>query len=253
MIHLLSKRFTRLNQKEMFVLTDFDRTLTEHDSATSWSMLETTPYFNSNYGYEATHIFEKYRPIELDHKMPFVLKAKHMEDWHLQVGQLLNKYHLYKKTIQKIINTHTGIKLRHDTAPFLQEMYRLQVPVIIVSAGLGDFIEQYLKKEHLWFDNITLHSNFFLYDDDKVIGFKQPLIHSLNKSILTYPELTNRGTGLLFGDQIEDSYMGLGLDTLKVGFCNTDNHDVSSFNGYYDVALTGNSSFEQITKLYIKR
>lgn len=247
------RKFERLNPEETFVLADFDRTLTEHDSSTCWGLLEESPYVNPEYAKESLDIYYHYRPIEVDQTIPFDEKSKIMEKWFREVANLLSKYHIYEETIENIFSHSNGLKLRRDVKPFLGRMNELGIPVVIVSAGIGNFIEKYLRKQGCLYDNVTIHSNFLIYDNGRIVGVQEPILHSLNKSMLTYPELEGRKKGILFGDQIEDKEMGKGISTISVGFCDTNMHSLTDFKKAFDVVLTENSSYEQVAKTYIKR
>ncbi len=247
------RKFERLDPKETFVLTDFDRTLTEHDSSTCWGLLEESPYVDQGYAKESLDIYHYYRPIEVDQTIPFADKSAIMEKWFREVALLLSKYHIYEETIEKIFTNSNGLKLRRDVKPFLGRMNELGIPVVIVSAGIGNFIEKYLASEGCLFDNVTIHSNYLIYEGGRIVGVKEPILHSLNKSMLTYPEIGSKRKGLLFGDQIEDKEMGKHVDTISVGFCDTNMHSLKEFKREFDVVLTGDSSYEQVAKTYIKR
>ncbi len=247
------RKFERLNPTETFVMADFDRTLTEHDSSTCWGLLEESPYVDPGYAKASLDIYHHYRPIEIDQTIPFDEKSRIMEKWFREVALLLSKYHIYEETIEQIFSNSNGLKLRRDTKSFLGRMNELGIPVVIVSAGIGNFIEKYLKSMDCLYDNITIHSNFLIYEKGRIIGVKEPILHSLNKSMLSYPELEGKKKGLLFGDQIEDKEMGKHLDTISVGFCDTKMHSLVDFKKEFDVVLTDGSSYEQVAKTYIKR
>lgn len=247
------RKFERLNPKDTFVLADFDRTITEHDSSTCWGLLEESPYVDSDYQKASLDIYQYYRPIEVDQTIPFDEKSKIMEKWFREVADLLNRYHIYEETIENIFSHSNGLKLRRDVKPFLGRMNKLGIPVVIVSAGIGNFIEKYLTMQGCLYENITIHSNFLIYDSGRIVGIQEPILHSLNKSMLTYPELEGRKKGILFGDQIEDKEMGKGVETISVGFCDTKIHSLTDFKKEFDVVLTENSSYEQVAKTYIKR
>lgn len=251
---IILKKFQILDPKKSYVLMDFDRTITAHDSSTTWGLLEESKFVDPRYSSESLALYHEYRPIELDHEMPFEEKAKHMEEWHVRVGGLLNKYHIFDGTIDRILSNSNGLKLRKGSRNFLEQMHMLGVPVIIVSAGLGDFITRYLQTENMMFDNITIYSNFFVFDESgKILSVKQPIIHSLNKYQLDYSEIIgDRDTGLVFGDQIEDREMGRGLSTIDIGFCNPEIHNLDKYKKSFDIVLTGESSYDEIGSVMIK-
>lgn len=251
---IIIKKFPTLDPKRSYVLMDFDRTITSHDSSTTWGLLEESEFVDQRYSKENASLYNEYRPLELSYDISFEEKAKYMEQWHNSVSGLLNKYHIYADTIERILNNSNGLKLRKGSRNFLEQMHMLDVPVIIVSAGLGDFISKYLEKEKLLFDNITIYSNFFIFDNDgRIISTKQPIIHSLSKAKLDYSEIIGtRDTGLVFGDQIEDREMGKGLNTIDFGFCDPKIHNLEKYKEHFDVVLTDGSSYDEIGSVMIK-
>ncbi len=251
MLYINQKR--RLNPEESFVLLDFDRTLTTFDSTITWGLLEESPLIDPNYRRESITLYQKYRPIEIDTKIPYEEKARLMVTWWQDTASLLSKYHIYEKTMKQILSSSHGLTLRKDSLSFLKRMEELEVPVIIVSAGLGNLIEEYLKRMGVLSSNITILSNFFLYDQDRIIGIKESLIHALNKDKLEYPSFLKGKTGLLFGDQIEDQKMGTNLDTINIGFCDIENGHLEEYMKSFDAVLTGDTSFDTAAKVYMKR
>ena len=251
---VILNKFQLLDPKRSYVLIDFDRTITSYDTTTTWGLLEESELVDPKYSEESLALYNEYRPIELDSNMSFEEKNKHMEQWHKKVGSLLNKYHIFESTIDKIITNSNGLKLRKGSKNFLEQMHLLGVPVIIVSAGVGDFITRYLAKEHLLFDNITIYSNFFIFDSDgRIVSLKQPILHSLNKNQLDYSKaIGDRDIGLLFGDQIEDKEMGKNLSTFDIGFCNLEIDSLERHKQNFDIVLTGDSSYDEICSVMIK-
>ena len=247
------KKFKMLDPKKSYVLMDFDRTITSENSTSTWGLFEESEFVDPGYASSSLELYKKYRPIELNHKISFDEKAEHMVNWHNQVGGLLNKYHIYEETIEKILSNSHGMKLRKGADNFLEQMHLLDVPVIIVSAGLGEFIVRYLQRENLMFDNITVHANFFVFENGKIMGIKQPIIHPLNKFQIDYSDIIGtRDTGLLFGDQVEDCEMGRGLNTIDIGFCNPSIHNLDNYKEKFDIVLTGGSSYDEIGQAMVK-
>lgn len=78
-----------------------------------------------------------------------------------------------------------GHSLRHGTHDLLKLTHRLQVPVLVFSAGLGDTICAVLKNEEVLLPHIKVVSNYINYDNDGFVnGFRPeyPLIHTFNKN-----------------------------------------------------------------------
>ena len=93
-------------------------------------------------------------------------------------------------------------------------MYENKIPVVILSAGIGSVIKEFLNKENCFFDNILLISNNFIFDEDgNALKLENSLIHTMNKCIngklkgMWKEEFKKREYRLLLGDTIEDIEM----------------------------------------------
>jgi hypothetical protein len=52
------------------------------------------------------------------------------------------------------------------------------VPVLIFSAGVGDVLEEVLRREDAFFPNLKVVSNYMEFDETgRLRTFKDPLIH----------------------------------------------------------------------------
>ena len=51
------------------------------------------------------------------------------------------------------------MKYRNGAKEFLKKMNEFNVPVIIISAGIGNVIEEFLKLENDYYENIKIISN----------------------------------------------------------------------------------------------
>lgn len=99
----------------------------------------------------------------------------------------------------------------------IERMQRSSMSIIIFSAnGLGtDPITSYLRSHHLMFSNIHTVSNAFTWSPDgRANGYRQPVIHSFNKSIAgiqkfpdIYAHIEQKRTILLLGDSLWDAHM----------------------------------------------
>lgn len=58
------------NLDNLYVVADFDRTITTGSSLTSWSVLADTDLVPEEYSVERHHFYEIYRPIEVDTSLP---------------------------------------------------------------------------------------------------------------------------------------------------------------------------------------
>lgn len=214
-------------------------------------MFRTSKRVSKGYQDDSNDLFEKYRPIELDNKIDSTIKKEHMKRWVLEQVSLFSKYgidiNLYREIIKKEI---TSIVLRNDFSTFARSMYYLNIPIYIVSGGLFDPILFALKRNNCLFPNIDIITNRINEINGKIVGLQEPVLHCLNKDTISLP-ISKDSLGLLFGDLPSDKLLGSNLETINCGFVN--DADIYSYNKEFDVCLTGESSFSQVSKLLIKK
>ena len=181
-----------------------------------------------------------------------------MEEWYEKCMDLYYEYHLTNDKLKKSID-NSNLILRKGVKDFLFKLYEENVPVIILSAGIGNVIEQFLKEQECYYENITVISNFIKFDENgNMIKFSDNMIHSLNKNIdklgnLKVKEAIRTKTCRIgIGDLVEDMYM-MGEypadKLLKIGFLNkniAENLEVYKKN--FDIVLTKESNFYDIEK-----
>lgn len=118
-----------------------------------------------------------------------------------------------KKILEDVVAKKT-LQFRDGVFAFFDLLYVMQIPLVIISASIGDMIVLYLEQANKYYDNIHLVSNFLEFDQEgKMIGVKPPIIHCMNKSELVLPEFSfydevkSRKNVLLLGDSLEDLAM----------------------------------------------
>lgn len=134
------------------------------------------------------------------------------------------------------------------------------VPVIIISAGVGNIIEQFLVKNQCNFPNIFICSNFLEYVDGKIIGVRNGnLIHSLNKNEVSLPEqikekIKNR-IPILLGDNIMDINMvDADKSVVKIGFLDEKVEErMETFLDNFDLVCTENTSYDELIEYISKK
>ena len=82
-----------------------------------------------------TALFEKYRPIEIDETLPIDIKSQKMDEWWNGHIALLYEYGLKEDFIKNAVNKNL-LTYRDGAKEFLNKMYELNIPVIIISAGI---------------------------------------------------------------------------------------------------------------------
>ncbi len=235
--------------KKLLVISDFDGTLTRRYVKTQdgrelyvpsvAGLIGMQRVLPREYSRESHELYEKYSPIEEDEKLDFEYRSEKMKEWWTEHLNLLIKYKLNKEKIEKIVDGFPNI-LRDGAKEFFNILKEKNVPLIVFSAGFGDFIEYYLEKE-VPDNNIIILSNMFKYDKNGyVTGFKGDLIHSLNKTIKK-EKLENlaprRNNIILLGNTISDSKIVEDFETIiKIGFLG-DPKKMERYKENFDVVI----------------
>ncbi len=217
----------KLDPHNMYVVIDFDRTITAKDSQDSWDAAATM--LGEEFAKKSYELYQKYRPIEQDYTITYKEKTKAMEIWYKACMDLYYEYGLTKEKLEKSVQK-SGLKFRDGMKDFLKEMYEKDVPVIICSAGIGNVIELYLKDNNCYYENMYIISNFLTFNaEGQIEEYKNKLIHTMNKTINgnlpkeIQKKLEGRQYKLLLGDTIEDKQMideSEASSTITVGFLN---------------------------------
>lgn len=246
-----------LNRDNFAVLMDFDRTITSKDSLGSWSVLENPKFMDKEFKKKSKKLVDTYYPYELDYSISNDVKTKYLNEWYYKNMDLLYEYNLTKSILLNCINDcnanfHDGCK------EFLDYMYKLNVPIIIISAGIGNVIIELLKKYGCLYSNIHVFSNFIQFENDKMVRFSDSMIHTSNKSMSVLPlnlqtEILSKDYILVFGDLVEDLDMAKGIDFNKVlsfGFLeHSIKENLDFYRQAFDVVLTDGSSFFEVQKI----
>ena len=243
-----------LTKENMCVLMDFDKTITSFDSLDSWAIAGMTA--KEGCEQEINKLYEKYRPIEMDYSISYEEKNKQMEIWYNSCMDLYYKYKFNKNKLKEVVR-NAKIGFRKGAKEFLEFAYKNKIPVVILSAGIGSVIKEFLNKENCFFDNILLISNNFIFDEDgNALKLENSLIHTMNKCIngklkgMWKEEFKKREYRLLLGDTIEDIEMTDNTKkTFKIAFLDKlENIDV--YKKEFDIIFTGeDATFDEVRKI----
>lgn len=253
------ERIKDWQDNETYILTDFDRTLTEGVSDSSWGILSKSELVQKEYVTEREDLYNYYRPIEIDETLDFETKNKLMKEWWSKHINLFVKYKMSEEVINNALNDLKVMSFRKGAKEFLEKMHQKNIPVIIISAGIGNFIKQFLIKNNCDYNNIFIVSNFIKFENGIAVGVKDNITHSLNKNAVYLPnevkEVINaRKNIILFGDTSSDVLMAKEedrLEALKVGFLEEKvEENKKYFIEKFDLVCTNNTGFDDL-KEYI--
>jgi HAD superfamily hydrolase (TIGR01544 family) len=248
----------------LFVLSDFDRTLThvfsqEEKTPSVISILRSNEkYLGEDYVQKAQALFDRYFPIESSPETSLEEKKKAMKEWWSSHYDLLIEKKLNKKHLEEIVSSG-GIRLRDGSSLFLDFLHENNIPLVIVSSnGLGEeAVSMVLEKENKLYPNICIISNQLVWDEQgNLKSVKEPIIHPMNKDKSLIEEcsrIKDRKNILLLGDNLEDVNMVNDLDysnLIKVGFLNEKvEENISFYQENYDVLILNDSGIDFLNEL----
>lgn len=118
--------------------------------------------------------------------------------------------------------------LRDGTHEMFNDLNKLNVPLLVFSAGLGDSVISVLNHAKVNLPNVKVVSNFLQFKDGLVNGLQDDMIHTYNKNETVlkgseYYELVHdRDHVIVLGDSLGDAGMADGVPKtshiLKIGF-----------------------------------
>ena len=254
----VNKLKEKMDKNNICIFLDYDKTITSSESEDSWATTANRKVMGQEISNDLDKLYEKYGPIEFDYSMDITEREKYIIEWYDKCMELYYTYHLTEQKLKESID-NSNLILRDGVKEFLFKLYKNDIPVIILSAGIGNVIEQSLKKEKCYYNNIHMISNFIKFDDNgNMIKFCDNMIHSLNKNVdklgnLQLKEkIEAKEYRIVIGDLVEDIYM-MGKypedKSLKIGFLNkniTENLEV--YNKNFDIVLTKENNFYDIEK-----
>jgi cytosolic 5'-nucleotidase 3 len=256
--------FIETGKENFHIISDFDRTLTKafaenEEKHSSFSWIRENEYLGPKYTKEAYRLFEIYYPLEISPELSQEEKNSKMNEWWEKHIQLFIDNGLNKEIIEKTIKEN-DIELRNNCKRLIQTLEKENIPLLILSAGLGDVIKGFLEKEKIMNNKIHIISNFFEFDkDEKAVGYKSKIIHTFNKNESSvkntpyYEEIKTRKNVILLGDNLGDLMMSEGIDhnsIIRVGFLNENEEKLlEQFKDNFDVIILNDGPMDFVNDL----
>eukprot|EP01065_Artemidia_motanka_P034381 TRINITY_DN4175_c0_g2_i1.p1 TRINITY_DN4175_c0_g2~~TRINITY_DN4175_c0_g2_i1.p1 ORF type:complete len:286 (+),score=99.26 TRINITY_DN4175_c0_g2_i1:82-939(+) len=234
----LSKLRQAAREGRLCVVADFDRTLTRcfmpdgSRAASAYGVMERHAHFAPSYRERVRELFDKYYPIETHPTMSVDEKIPHMVEWYTAAHRLLLEEEVTESTVVRAAKECEEIALRDGAAEFLWLCQESSppVPTIVLSAGMGNVIRALLETLLPFPASPTTNvvANWLRFEDGRLVGFSEPLMHMFNKSLGWAPKDLLDSTSqcdccLLVGDGVGDATMSDGREwdtVLKVGMLN---------------------------------
>ena len=242
-------------------IVDFDYTLSRaHKGGApvdcSWGVFENYPELPGDYHEKVKKVKDKYYPVEIDVTISLEKKIPIMIEWYKEANKLLSESGVNRSWFPKMV-AQSNCELRDDTILLLNRLNQANVPVLVLSAGLGDLIREIMIHFGVLHDNTSLVSNFLDFNQEgKVVGLKESeeLIHMYNKSesILKRSQgdtFANRKNVILLGDSLGDLKMADGVKdpdaVLTIGFLNKKiEESLEVYKENFDIVLVDDQSMD---------
>jgi len=268
MVSNILEKIKEYDINSVLIISDFDFTLTKAIDdknqiyPTSISVFRRDDFLGKDYIKKTKELAKYYRPIENDTTISEEKKYKLMEEWwHKNIGDLIIKSGLNKDLIQKVTDKNL-IESRAGLTNLLIFLSNKNIPLFILSSGIGEVISGFFEKIEIDTSNIHILANFYNYDEN---GFatelKGDMIHTLNKDLHNiknlpfYESISKKKNIILLGDSLSDVKMSKGFDydnILKIGFLNVLPTDTKyeqakkDFEEKYDILLDWDSGMQPI-------
>jgi HAD superfamily hydrolase (TIGR01544 family) len=251
--------FRLVGAEGICVVSDWDRTLTQPKMAngqdtTSYLAIVHGGYLGDAYRDEMARLYVKYRGVELATDISEADKLRSMDAWWMAAFELLRGFGLTREMILDV-GAREMMVLREQVDVFFRLLDQMQVPLHIVSAGLGDVITAFLDARALHFVHLDVIANWMRFGEKgEVVGFSEPVIHSANKTQLVDRErLGDRVCVLLLGDTLEDAEMVKDFEggtVIRVGFLNGDTEPMyDAFANVFDVVVGTDGRFDCVNDM----
>ncbi len=247
---------------KIHILSDFDRTITkgiEFQNTSVIAKLRESKHIDDEMKRKLGKIYAYYHPFEIDPDLSNAEKSKYMVEWYKKTNQVFVDHKLSKPTLRKVV-AESDLDFREQTYELFALCAQHEIPIIIISAGLGDLIQMYLEKHNLLSEHVHIVSNFFKFNQqDQVCGMIGSTIHPMNKyeSIIEkmpfYKDIKNRTSVIQMGDHIGDYHMVSGFlykELVSISFLSQDCPKLlEQFQAKFDVVYTHEADMSEAIKI----
>ncbi len=265
---ILNKKISEIKKdgiSRLHIVSDFDRTLTRcfyngKKLPSTIALIRENNYLTKDYPEKAFDLFNKYHPIEKDLSLDYSYRYKKMHEWWKRHEELLVKSGMSIEVIKDIAKNHKKI-FRPGFSEFAGLLNKYNIPILIISSGIGNLIEEYIKDKRI--KNSYILANMLEFDSrGRATGYKGKIIHILNKSEAELSnkeykkKISKRKNIVLLGDSIEDANMADSINAktiIKIGFLNEDvKEKLSIYKTRFDVVIVNDGSMGFVNALLKK-
>ena len=198
----LVKVMDSAGDKEVIVVCDFDGTLTEAGSDSSMNGMAKAMGYDSDFAKARDALYHEYAPLieAADEETAYKLYDKW---WKAQMN-LFTGFNLPPESYTDALG-RLNLTIRSEAATLLKFCEKQDIPVFVVSAGLGNLIIPTLAFSGLLSMNMRVLANFVRYNEEKAVSYT-PVVTPVNKAAHLYLELEEFENyhAVVFGNEARD-------------------------------------------------
>ena len=210
----------------LLIISDFNRTLTLPGTSTSFSSIAKGNFLRKEYLEKRDELFKEYFPYEIGELGNSLQERQEKVDfWFESHLKLLVDEGLTKSMLREIVKENKNLnEVRENFTDFFNTIQKYQIPLVIVSGGLGDIIDLLLQKYKIPRENFKIISNYFIWNSEGLaIDYnKNHIVNTINKENTDLGlDLGNETCIIVLGDSPEDLDILNNLnfkESLSVGF-----------------------------------
>ncbi|MBU0976493.1 MAG: haloacid dehalogenase-like hydrolase [Patescibacteria group bacterium] len=252
--------FRNMGLGKIVVVADFDGTLSvaagpnrKYMTTFGTAKLHLGPEHEAR----SVELYDYYHQFEYASDIPDRERMKKMRSWCQRSMSLIVEYGFSRKTIKRIVEERNIIP-RKGLSQFFANLERYNVPTWLVSAGLGDIIQEFILS-YSKASNIRIHSNFFDFNGIGLsTGFdkdRNVFIHNKHKSLKQedryIKDTSSRPLLVVLGDSVDDlEVIQDRKNCISIGFLEDDiEMRRNEFLENFDLVLQGRQSFSPVLDL----
>ncbi|KAL1512098.1 hypothetical protein AB1Y20_005369 [Prymnesium parvum] len=215
------EKFVAVDPSQLLVITDFDGTITAGDANQCHDLVGTCPLLSQAFRDEFAPLLDWTTNTSIDGV-----------EWWDKAHELMLKHGVPPRALLQRLVREARMPPRPGVLQLLEKLAAMNVPVLIVSAGLSDVIEEWLRLHEALTENVTVCSNRLNYgaDSEPQSVSPQPPVTSFTKAA-TYKMAgaffrhhMARRMIMVLGDSVSDIDAAQEVpydESLSIGFLNS--------------------------------
>jgi len=219
--HRKRSKFSFVRAQNLLLITDFDATLTTGDSEQCHDLCGFSHVMPADFRSKFAPLLDWAANPDIDGV-----------EWWDRAHSLMVKYGVPKRQLIPRLVREGKMTPRPGALELLRRLQELDIPVLIVSAGLSDVIEEWLRQHGALSENVTVCSNRLNYAADmtpKSVSPEPPITsftkaYAYSSASSFFEQHATRKHLIVLGDSVTDVDASKHVpyeDFLSVGFLNS--------------------------------